>query len=488
MSINPARRRRFALLCCLGAGFGTLFDSSVVTYTVPFLSSELGAETNAIQWFLAAYSLTFGLGLVPGGRLGDVYGRRGLLIAGLLVFMIAALAAGLAPTIWLVVLARVAQGVGAGLISAQVLAIIQDEFAGTARVKALALYSIAGASAAIVGPLAAGAALTWLPVEFGWRVVLLLNIPIILATAVLALVSLDRPTASARTRAHVDVPGIVVLAVIVFFVTLPVIDPGVTESFLWVMVGGVLVLSIALLLWERHYVSRGRIPLFVPALMRSRGFVGGNVVALLWFGAVVSQITIITIFLLRDGQPLLIALLLAPASVGRIVSSSWSSRLYSRFGEKIITAGLAAQALSSVALIVGTQVASADGLVALIVVLECWVGVTAGFVEPPLRAVTLGFAQDGYRGVAASFLQLTQRLSATFCVALATGLVIGAASGVATADGLRNGLLLCAALLVAAAIISGTVLTPAARVGTARVRTMPSPTARERDDSSPAAI
>lgn len=468
MRMNQTRRRRLALLCCLGAGFGTLFDSAVVTYTVPFLSSELGAETNAIQWFLAAYSLTFGIGLVPGGRLGDVYGRRGLFIGGLAVFIAGALAAGLAPTIWIVVLARVAQGFGAGLINAQVLAIIQDEFAGTARVKALALYTMAGAAAAIVGPLAAAAALTWLPVEIGWRAVLLLNIPVIFATAVLAFLVLAKPAPgfvapAPRRRVDVDVPGIVVLAGIVLLVTLPVIDPGVTETFLWVIVGGILILGTALAFWERRYAARGRVPLFVPALMRSRGFIGGNMVALLWFGAVVSQITIVTLFLLETRKPLMVALILVPASLVRIVSSSWSSRLYSRFGERIITVGLSAQALSTVALIAGTLVVTGDALLVLIVVIECWVGVMAGFVEPPLRAATLGFAPDGYRGVAASFLQLAQRLSSVFCVAFATGLVIGTASGIATPEGLRNGLLLCALLLASAAVVSGTVLASADR-------------------------
>ena len=457
------RRRRLALLCCLGAGFGTLFDSAVVTYTVPFLSSELGAETNAIQWFLAAYSLTFGIGLVPGGRLGDVYGRRGLFIGGLVVFIAGALAAGLAPTIWIVVLARVAQGFGAGLISAQVLAIIQDEFRGTARVKALALYTMAGAAAAIVGPLAAAAALTWLPADIGWRAVLLLNIPVILATAVLAFLVLAKPVLAPRRRVDVDVPGIAALAIIVLLVTLPVIDPGVTEAFLWVIVAGILVLGTGLVFWERRYAARGRVPLFVPALMRSRGFIGGNLVALLWFGAVVSQITVVTLFLLETREPLVVALILVPASLVRIVSSSWSSRLYSRFGERIITVGLSAQALSTVALIASTLIVTGDALLVLIVVIECWVGVMAGFVEPPLRAATLGFAPDGYRGVAASFLQLAQRLSSVFCVALATGLVIGTASGIATPEGLRNGLLLCALLLIVAAVIAGTVLAPAAR-------------------------
>ncbi|MCU1446213.1 MFS transporter [Cryobacterium sp.] len=199
------RHRRLALLCCLGAGFGTLVDASVITYTVPYLGSELHAETNGVQWFLAAYSLSFGLGLVPGGRLGDAYGRRGLFILGLAVFVLGTLASGLAPTIWIAVAGRLVQGFGAGLISAQVLGIIQDEFAGPGRVRALALYSMAGAAAAIFGPLACGLVLTTLPDALAWRAVVLLSVPPVLVTVFLA--GLLRSAPRERARRPPAAPG-----------------------------------------------------------------------------------------------------------------------------------------------------------------------------------------------------------------------------------------------------------------------------------------
>jgi MFS family permease len=110
---------------------------------------------------------------VPGGRLGDAFGRRGLFVAGLLVFIVGGFTAAGAADVWWVVAGRVIQGFGAGLISAQVLGVIQDLFAGPRRVRALAAYTSAGAAAALVGPLAAAALLTWLPPEWAWRAVLL---------------------------------------------------------------------------------------------------------------------------------------------------------------------------------------------------------------------------------------------------------------------------------------------------------------------------
>ena len=127
--------------------------------------------------------------------------------------------------VWWVVAGRVIQGFGAGLISAQVLGIIQDLFAGPRRVRALAAYTSAGAAAALVGPLAAATMLTLLPPEWAWRGVLLLNIPFAVATLVLALRYV--PAAPRRPRRlDLDVPGVVLLGALAVLVTLPVIDPG----------------------------------------------------------------------------------------------------------------------------------------------------------------------------------------------------------------------------------------------------------------------
>ena len=203
--------------------------------------------------------------------------------------------------------------------------------------------------------------------------------------------------------------------------------------------------------------------------LRSTGFVFGNVVALLWFGAVVAHIGVVTIYLLQgEGlSPLLVATVLVPSALARLTASGVSSRLYARLGSVSVTIGLFCQVCALVVLCLATMRLSGQALVSAIIVTEFAAGPTAGLVEPPLRAITLGFAADAVRGVAASFLQLTQRLSATFCVALATGLILGTSGARPTTAGLRAGLLVCLALLIVATIVSRFRLEPAhnARVG-----------------------
>lgn len=416
----------------------------MVAYTAPAVAASLGASTAGVQWFLASYSLTFGLGLVPAGRLGDAFGRRGLFVGGLAVFVVGGVAAASAPGVVLLVAGRLLQGLGAGVLSAQVLGIVQDAFSGTARVQALGAYSAAGALAAIVGPVVGGALLWLMPPDPGWRWVLLTPVPFAVVAAVLGLRALPRGGGSG-IRHGLDLPGILLLGALVVIVTLPVIDPGMPPERVIAVAVAAAVLVGALVVVERRYGRRGRVPLFAPALLRSRGFVAGNVVALLWFGSLLAFSTVITIFFLyTQGIPaVVIALSLVPTALARLIASRLSSRLYERWGSSMIALGLAVEVLA-LALIVGaTFVWDSWALLIATAALNVLLGASGGVIEPPLRAVTLSFAPSTLHGVAASFLQLTQRLSATFFVALSTGLLLGLGGGVSR-DGLRAGIVVSA--------------------------------------------
>lgn len=456
------RRARIALACCLGAGFGTLLDSAVITYAVPSATLALDADVQQVQWFLAAYSLTFGLGLVPAGRIGDRYGRRTPLIIGLIVFILGGLLSAAAPHIWVSVAGRALQGVGAGTISAQVLGIIQDEFTGLARVRALSGYSIASSASAIVGPLLSGTLLLMLPAEWTWRGILGLHLPFLVATLVAAWAyrprtpATDLPvtTGALGRRPGLDLPAVAALGLLVTLITLPVIDPVLSGASIWVLAGAGPLLVVFLIWWERAYARRGIQPLFVPELLASRGFVVGNLVAALWFGAVLAKMTVVTLHLLAhtDLSPLWVAVVLIPGAVARIVSSAASSSVYRRFGAAALPISLGLEVVAVAILLVGVLLADHQPtdavLIALVMVFSVLSGSGSGVTEPILRAATLSFAPAGAYGVAAAFLQLTQRLSSTFFVALASGLLLsGVRGGFVSALGVSAGAAACAAVL-----------------------------------------
>nr|WP_243752056.1 MFS transporter [Leucobacter weissii] len=440
--------------CCVGAGFATLVDSAVIAYAAPAVTAGLAGSASDVQWFLASYSLTFGLGLVPAGRLGDAYGRRGLLLAGLALFLLGALLSAAAPGIALLVGGRLVQGLGAGFISAQVLGLIQDRYAGSGRVRALGAYTAAGAAAAVAGPILAGAALLALPPELAWRAILLLPAPFIAATMWVAWRRLPGDAAPAVTRVSLDLPGIALLGALVVVVTLPAVEPGLPASALPALAGAVVGLGLGLVWWERRYRASGRMPLFAPPLMRSTGFLAGNLVALLWFGSLLASTTAATIYLLQElGVPALaLALILLPSALARMIAARFSSRVFTRLGPSAVTFAVGAEAAGLGVLALATTALGGWAFASVLAAVQTALGVCSGLGEPAIRAVTLGHAPRGMSGVAASFLQLTQRLAATFMVALATGLLL--ADGV-SAPSLRDVLLLCGALTAASALASG---------------------------------
>ncbi|WP_052721168.1 MFS transporter [Actinoplanes rectilineatus] len=149
-------RSAVVLAVCLAAAFTTLLDQASMTTAVPSLRSSLGAGPVTTQWILAGYSLTFGLALVPAGRLGDRYGRRGLFAGGIALFTLSAVLAGTATEPWVVAAARLLQGAGAGIVNPQVYGIIQDLFTGRDRARALGAYATVGGVAGVIGPVVGG--------------------------------------------------------------------------------------------------------------------------------------------------------------------------------------------------------------------------------------------------------------------------------------------------------------------------------------------
>lgn len=424
----PARTA--ALRICLAAGFTTLLDSSILNLAVPSMTRQLHASTGQVQWLLASYSLTFGLALVPAGRFGDLRGRRGLLLLGVGLFGAGSLVSGLAPVVGFVVLARLIQGVGAGAISSQVLGMIQDLFEGQDRIRALGVYGVAGGLSGLVGPVLGAALITLLPAALGWRAVVAASAPLALATLVLGLRHLPHAAlGEPRGRIRLDLLGVALLAGATLALLLPFVQPGLRG----VLPVGLVLLAVAALAtfvaWERYGGHRDPAAVIVPpALAAAPGFVSGTLVSTFWFGAGQAQTVVVTLFLLDDLHvaPLLVAAVALPNAGAFAWSSSRSWRWAARFGTRLITSAIAVQASTTLVLALALPGLSAAGAVMLLLVTNAISGFAGGCVDGPNRAMTLLQSPPESRGVAAGFLQLAQRLSATVCIAAATGLALAA--------------------------------------------------------------
>ena len=189
------RWRAFAV--CLGAGFMTLLDVSIVNVALPSIEASLGAGPSDLQWIVAGYTLAFGLVLVPAGRLGDVRGRRTVFVAGLTGFVVASAACGLATTPEMLAVMRLVQGLAAGVLNPQVVGLIQQLFTGPERGRAFGLFGATIGVSTAVGPLLGGLLLAVFGEDQGWRAVFLVNVPlgaVLIPLALRYLPRTDRPS------------------------------------------------------------------------------------------------------------------------------------------------------------------------------------------------------------------------------------------------------------------------------------------------------
>lgn len=436
------RAQSLVLLACMGAGFTTLIDGASMAYIAPSVGETLGASTAGVQWFLAAFSLTFGLGLAPAGRLGDAYGRRMLFIIGLGLFLTGCAFAAAAGETWMLILGRLIQGLGAGVLSAQVLGIIQDTYSGTARVRAFAGYTAAGAAAAVAGPLLS-ALLLEVVGEPAWRLVLLL--PFLAGIGTLWVAWRHLPRDAKRSAAvDLDIPGVLLLGALTVTVTLPVVDPGVGTGVLTALVAASIVLVMLLCWWEVTYRRRGRLPVFAPELLRSRSYMVTNAAALLWFGSILAFSTVLVMYFMAatDLSAFLIAAAGIPGAAARFLGARLSSRLFSRWGATVFPAALSGQVVALAVFVVVSYSVETMALFWISAAVLVVLGFFSGMTEPTVRAVALAEMGPHLRGVAASFLQLTQRLAATFLIALVSGLLLSAGLNAGTGS-LRIATLVC---------------------------------------------
>ncbi|AYJ51212.1 MFS transporter [Rhodococcus sp. P1Y] len=410
---------------CAAAGFTTLLDSAVLSIGVPAIRSSLDAGTSEVQWILASYSLTFGLALVPAGRLGDVIGRRRLFLIGLSLFSVMGLIGAFAAEPWMIVAARLGQGIGAGTVSSQVLGIITDRYSGRERAKALGAYSTAGGLAGLCGPILGGVVLGVADLDVGWRLLLLLNVPFALVTLAAAAAWL-RKDSSRRSGASIDVVGLIALGVATLLLLFPMVSSlGATLSAISVIgSAGVLV---GFWFWEKQFAAGGGTPVLLPGLVQSRGYTLGTMVAMFWFGAILALQAVLSLYLIEGlGYPALqAALIMVGSSILMAVTSAFGWRVVVRLGRTAVIGAVVLELFVVAGYVSTINFLPRELTVPAFVVLAVLSGLASGFVDAPNRGMTLEYAPAGANGVAAGFLQLSQRLSATISLAAVSGIYLG---------------------------------------------------------------
>jgi EmrB/QacA subfamily drug resistance transporter len=268
--------RRWWTLAAVAFGlFMIMLDNTVVNVALPSIRQDLGIGISELEWVVNAYALTFGVLMLTGGKLADMFGRRLIFIVGLVIFTAASLICGLAGSAQLLIAARTVQGVGAALMNPATLSIITATFPPRQRGTAIGIWAGVSALALAIGPLVGGL----ITEHLNWSWIFFVNVPIGLL-AVLAARIFITESRDASSEQRLDLPGLITSGLGLFALTYGLIE---TNQHAWtspliVSMFAVAVVSLAaFVLLETHQ----RIPMLDLSLFRDPTFTGANTVMLL---------------------------------------------------------------------------------------------------------------------------------------------------------------------------------------------------------------
>ena len=323
---------------------------SSISVALPTIEHSIGASDASVQWMLSGYALAFGMVLVAAGRIGDALGRGSVWITGMAIFSLGSLACGLATSPMMLNLARLVQGLGAGVYNPQTTGMIQQYFKGQARAKAFSIFGLVISASVTAGPLLTGLIIRAAGPDIGWRASFIWTFPLGILGAALATRWFPFETERRRARARregtararrldLDPLAIALLMTAVLCIMLPfILKTGV--SF------GLLAAAVPLLLlwvrWERSYKARGRQPMVDLALFRHRSFTHATANSGMQFLGGTSIFVLVALFIQNGmgASALAAGMIGLPNALISAVTSIATGRMVLAKGRTIVIVGL----------------------------------------------------------------------------------------------------------------------------------------------------
>jgi EmrB/QacA subfamily drug resistance transporter len=417
-TLNP--RRWLVLPVVLTAAFMAIVDVFIVNVAAPSVQANLHATASEVQWLVASYVLAYALGLITGGRLGDIYGRRRLFQIGLAGFTVASALCGAAPSPGALLAARFLQGSSAALMFPQMLSVIQVEFPPEERARCFAFLGGVQGAGAIVGQILGGGLISLNVLGLDWRSVFLINVPVGIA----ALIAANRllPESRSPNARQVDLGGVVLGSLVLGLVVFPLVEGREAGWPWWVPVAFAAAIPAgALWLWhERRVSARGGSPLVELSLFGERSFrIGVGLVLLFWM--VTSFFLLVGIYF-QDGLgygPMASGLLFTPLAVIFVAASLNTGRLSRVSHDRLLATGAATVSggLVLAALVVsGTNAAlPVFGLMLAFV----FIGSGNGLFMPTVVTAVLSRIPSENAGSASGVLSTAQQLGNALGVTIA---------------------------------------------------------------------
>jgi EmrB/QacA subfamily drug resistance transporter len=426
---HPFRWRILALV--LAAECMDLLDGTIVNVAAPTIHADLRAGAAALEWIIGGYALAFAAGLLAGGRLGDIYGRKRLFILGALGFVASSLACAFAVDSAMLIGCRLAQGAAAALLIPQGLGIIHEVFPPAEHGKAFAVFGPVIGLSAVLGPILGGALIAANAFGTGWRLIFFVNLPLGLVAALGA--ARLMPESRAARRPRLDLAGTVLAALGMGLLVYPLIQGQQAgwPAWTYLMAAGSALAFGLLVVWSRRQRRAGNDPLIEASIFSHRPYTAGLATIVVFFAGMIGTLLVLTLFLQLGEHFTAIhaGLTLAPFALGTAAGATLAGAvLVPRLGRTALQA-------ATVVIAVGVwwlhEVVGAHGLHTgslELIAPQLVVGLGIGMTISPLFDFILSAVTEAEVGSASGVLTAVQQLGGAIGIA-AMGTIFFSALG-----------------------------------------------------------
>jgi EmrB/QacA subfamily drug resistance transporter len=453
IAFQSAAGRWLVAVTVAGSGMAFL-DGTVVNVALPKIGEDLHASTSALQWILNGYLLTLASLILLGGSLGDRLGRRLIFQVGIGLFTLASLLCAVAPTVELLIGARLIQGIGGALLTPGSLAIIEASFRPADRARAIGAWSGLGGVATAFGPLLGG----WLIAAISWRAIFLINLPIGVFVALAAARHVPEsrdPTATGR----LDLAGAVLVAIGLGGTTYALIQAPEGASAAVVATAVIGVASLVGFFWQERRSANPMLPLSV---FSSRQFSAANAVTFVVYAALGVVFFLLVSFLqISSGySPIAAGSASLPVTVIMLLGSARAGELAQRIGPRIpLTLG---PLIIAAGLLLMLRIDPGDDYVTSVLPAILVFGIGLTLVVAPVTATVMASVDEAHSGVASGINNAVARVAGLLAVAVIP--VIAGLTGDAFYEpskmthGFHVGMVACAVLCLLGAALAWTTI------------------------------
>jgi EmrB/QacA subfamily drug resistance transporter len=416
LSLTDDNRRWWTLGAMCFALFMVMLDNTAVNNALPSIQRSLHTDLSALEWTVNAYTLTFAVLLVTGGRLGDIFGRRRMFLFGVVVFASSSAAIGLAPNEGWLVGGRAIQGLGAAFMMPATLSIITNAFPPHERGKAIGTWAGVSAMALAIGPVFGG----FLTEDVSWRAIFFLNLPVAVGAVTVTLFAAheSRDETVART---IDFAGIASITVGLTALVLALVE-GNAWGWGSGRIIGLFTAAAAGLLSFVVAEKRVAVPMVDFAFFRSKTFLAANVVAFIVTFSMLATFFFLSLYMqnVLGYSPLEAGLRFLPSTLIIIVAGPVVGRLTDRIGPRLLMTGGLLLCAVSLLWQSGIQVDTGYGYLLPAFIL---LGLGMGLVMSPMSTAAMNSVDRTKAGVASGVLAMSRMVGGTFGVAVLGALV-----------------------------------------------------------------